>query len=802
VSKVRRDHATARRSNSRTPKSSSTCVPSARNYSIRLHRLIFATLTLHADNKYYIEFTLLLDVSVMKNPISALRSWLDTATTPSFGTERPPSRQAQTISRRGQVDAALSGLPRRPQSPEGSATSAKPAAQSGDAKQRLSVAREAEAHDGLRKAFRAGSDRSSSASGTNSPRASAHAATHFDHRADEGWGMAFLRKSEGRQALHDMIWDQDFSSEQLNDILARSPDLIDSTDHAGETLLLNALNCGNVELAKVLLAHGADLHARDERGNTPLHQVAGRDTTLVRMLLDAGADPGATNNHGATPLFYVSSAEAAKLLLDAGAPVNHRDGEGNSAVMRLVQGKSRETVLAVLAYNPDLRPTNVAGHSFAQILTTRFGGVEGAIPKTATGAKAFIELVTRESDLARKFRDDAPRSNATRRAQTQRATDDLRIAPERRLSSLDAPASAKRAINNLPSGHKIDLVADPLRAFDELSEKDVEAISEALGFGKLATDHPDTREQQRKAIRHTFSRFANELDNGLRNYDNSIMDHPALSDPLSPEERMELTKVMDVAHIYVAVGSRAEQPLQLRVLFGGTQNTRDLLQDIGSGFGRIGDVDRAAKRAGELFVKLLKHHDSVELDFITGLSMGGAMAQTFRATIESTVLLPKQPSMILLDPQLLNNNQARRATKGGTLDVDFSQPRGAAITLDYAKDPHRGLMGIMKGVGRYRYPGLVQLKLGLTDTDGAGGGRPQTSGPPGLGYHANLAQFSRALARFSTDRAQTVLDAPAINALRAPRWAKPQEPLRMTDTLPAIARLARSPMEPIAEEDE
>lgn len=182
--------------------------------------------------------------------------------------------------------------------------------------------------------------------------------------------------------------------------------------------------------------------------------------------------------------------------------------------------------------------------------------------------------------------------------------------------------------------------------------------------------------------------------------------------------------------------------------------------------------------------------------------MGGAMAQAFRATLENLIVLPKQPSMILMDPQLLNNNQARRATKGGMLEVDYAQPRGVAVTLDYAKDRRRGLMGIMKGPGGYRYPGLVQLRLGLTDTDGHGGGRPETSGPPGMGYHGDPRQFANALARFSVDREQQVLDDPAFDHLRAPNWTRTAGPVRTSDTLPAIARRARRPMESIAEGEE
>ncbi|WP_407059044.1 hypothetical protein ACJBUE_06310 [Ralstonia syzygii subsp. celebesensis] len=123
-----------------------------------------------------------------------------------------------------------------------------------------------------------------------------------------------------------------------------------------------------------------------------------------------------------------------------------------------------------------------------------------------------------------------------------------------------------------------------------------------MGFGKLSTDHADTREQQRTAIRRTFAQFAKELNHDLEDYDNAALEHPALNDPLSPEERDELMEAMKVAHIWIAAtrvpGGDFEKPLRLRLFFGGTQNFRDVRQDISSAFGRIADVDRAAKRAG------------------------------------------------------------------------------------------------------------------------------------------------------------------------------------------------------------
>lgn len=58
----------------------------------------------------------------------------------------------------------------------------------------------------------------------------------------------------------------------------------------------------SVEIARELLEHGADVHARQEGGYTPLHGAAvDGDEEAIRLLLGHGADPGARNDAGKTP---------------------------------------------------------------------------------------------------------------------------------------------------------------------------------------------------------------------------------------------------------------------------------------------------------------------------------------------------------------------------------------------------------------------------------------------------------------------------------------------------------------------
>jgi len=57
-----------------------------------------------------------------------------------------------------------------------------------------------------------------------------------------------------------------------------------------------------VETIRCLLDNGADIHAQDKNGATPLHRaVRTRCAAAVRFLLRAGADPTTRNKPGSTP---------------------------------------------------------------------------------------------------------------------------------------------------------------------------------------------------------------------------------------------------------------------------------------------------------------------------------------------------------------------------------------------------------------------------------------------------------------------------------------------------------------------
>jgi serine/threonine protein kinase/ankyrin repeat protein len=106
--------------------------------------------------------------------------------------------------------------------------------------------------------------------------------------------------------------------------------------------LHGALTYGRVEIARLLIAHGADVHALDSIGRTPLTVAITYCPSAIELLLASGVDKNEQTRFGA-PLLAAARYQwlytrerrenAVKILLEKGADPNTRDSDGRNALM-------------------------------------------------------------------------------------------------------------------------------------------------------------------------------------------------------------------------------------------------------------------------------------------------------------------------------------------------------------------------------------------------------------------------------------------------------------------------------------
>jgi ankyrin repeat protein len=125
-------------------------------------------------------------------------------------------------------------------------------------------------------------------------------------------------------------------AERVKTMLAADPQLLNSRTPDGYPPMPMAIFFGHGELARWLIAQGADVNAYAENANrvAPVHAAAAAcDRETMRLLLEKGADPNARQVLDYTPLHGAGSrgdVEMAKLLLANGAQRDPRGADGKS----------------------------------------------------------------------------------------------------------------------------------------------------------------------------------------------------------------------------------------------------------------------------------------------------------------------------------------------------------------------------------------------------------------------------------------------------------------------------------------
>src|SRR5438876_7940023 len=121
--------------------------------------------------------------------------------------------------------------------------------------------------------------------------------------------------------------------------------------YAGDTALHMAAAAFRRPVAELLVAHGADCHARNRRGAGPVHYAADANhwdpaaqAEMIEYLLSVGADPNALDRSGVAPLHRAvrtRSLPAVRALLDGGANPRAPNKAGSTPLHLAVQTTGR-----------------------------------------------------------------------------------------------------------------------------------------------------------------------------------------------------------------------------------------------------------------------------------------------------------------------------------------------------------------------------------------------------------------------------------------------------------------------------
>lgn len=112
---------------------------------------------------------------------------------------------------------------------------------------------------------------------------------------------------------------------------------INVRNNKGETALMWAIRLRYLEIVKLLLDNGANINTQDNNGGTALMQSSERDNIeIAKMLLEKNLDINTANINGDTALMLAAKngqKDTVKLLLDNGANINNKNKDGYNALM-------------------------------------------------------------------------------------------------------------------------------------------------------------------------------------------------------------------------------------------------------------------------------------------------------------------------------------------------------------------------------------------------------------------------------------------------------------------------------------
>jgi serine/threonine-protein phosphatase 6 regulatory ankyrin repeat subunit B len=165
------------------------------------------------------------------------------------------------------------------------------------------------------------------------------------------------------------------NAEQVGEFLTSDPSLANATDYLGCTPLYLAATLGNAQMAKYLLARGANIDAPGWRG-TPLCEAAiSGDTNMAKLLLVSGAKSA---DSALICAAQKRRKEMVALLLSCHAKINGREWQGLTALHCAAHNGDLDMMSLLSKHGADVNLRSNLGET-PQRWTPSFGRVNAEI---------------------------------------------------------------------------------------------------------------------------------------------------------------------------------------------------------------------------------------------------------------------------------------------------------------------------------------------------------------------------------------------------------------------------------------
>ena len=161
----------------------------------------------------------------------------------------------------------------------------------------------------------------------------------------------------------------------------------------------DAAGKGHREAAKVLIDQGANAHAINVRGQSPLHLAAMTDNVeIVRMLVDGGADIDvAVPGNNIRPLHNAATngcTHVCEFLLKYGADMDAQTAQGDTALHLAAVNGHADIVSLLLSFHANHAVSNSAGVTAEQLASAKgYDSIAGMIQQHSNSEWQYPRMV-------------------------------------------------------------------------------------------------------------------------------------------------------------------------------------------------------------------------------------------------------------------------------------------------------------------------------------------------------------------------------------------------------------------------